>query len=101
MQHVIGGVTVTEDDIRQAIEILKADKSTNVKQPFKAKNHPLAQAEEGWYYKFADEEVAHYPDVQVPAGNPHEHAAHVKTVSAAPAGAGPARRRNLSPARCV
>lgn len=30
MQHVIGGVTVTDDDIRRAIEILQADKSANV-----------------------------------------------------------------------
>jgi hypothetical protein len=69
----VGGVPATKELITQAVDILEADHSTNVKLPLQRKDNPLWQMD---YHGIAKEYYGTHP--KLPAGTPKEHVAHVK-----------------------
>lgn len=71
----VGGVPVTHDEIHKAMEILHADKSTAVKQPLKAKGHPLAAMD---YHGVAKDELKAHPELKVEKGSKQAHVGQVK-----------------------
>jgi predicted restriction endonuclease len=64
----------TAEQVTQALGILKADHSTNVKQPLQRKGNPLWHMD---YHGIAKEYYSTHP--KLPPGSPKEHVAHVKT----------------------
>ncbi len=72
-------VPVTQEQVHQALSILEADHSTNVKQPLRHRDNPLWQAE---YLVIAAEWLSQHPEDKIPPGTPENHAAHVKTAFA-------------------
>jgi hypothetical protein len=69
----IGGVPATKELVTQAVGILEADHSTNVKLPLQRKGNPLWQMD---YHGIAKEYYGTHP--KLPPGTPKEHVAHVK-----------------------
>jgi predicted restriction endonuclease len=70
----VGGVPATTQQITQAVDILEADHSTNVKQPLQRKGNPLWQMD---YHGIAKKHYSTHP--KLPPGTSKEHIAHVKT----------------------
>lgn len=71
----VGGIAVTKEEIHQALEILNSDKSTAVKQPLKAKGHPLAAMD---YHGVSKEVLAKHPELKVSKGSKQAHVGQVK-----------------------
>jgi hypothetical protein len=71
----IGGIPVTKDEIHHAISVLNSKQSTNVKGPLKVAGNPLWQMD---YDKVSKEELAKYPELQVPTGTKAKHVGKVK-----------------------
>lgn len=72
------GVTLTGRQVQEAVALLSADKSTNVIHCLRKAGHPLAAGAEGWYYPFAREEQAAYPECKFEPGTRKKHRGHVK-----------------------
>ena len=69
----VGGVTVTRDLVAEAIGLLEADGSTQVKLPLRRNDNPLWQMN---YHGIADSYHGKHP--KLPKGTPKEHVGHVK-----------------------
>jgi hypothetical protein len=76
--HVIGGVTLTLADVRQALNILRSAPGIMVRQPLARAGHPLAGAESGWYHPFAKQEIADFPEIAIDPQTHRKPAGHVK-----------------------
>lgn len=75
---VIGGVSLTLEQVAAAVKILRAAGSTAVRQPLAKAGHPLAAAQKGWYHPFAKEEIRKFPECAVDSGTRQKHEGHVK-----------------------
>lgn len=71
----IGGVPSSKDEIHHALQLLHANKSTQVKQPLKAAGHPLQHMD---YHGVSTAEIAKYPELKVSKGSKQEHVGQVK-----------------------
>lgn len=73
----VGGVELTEPELREAIEILKSRAGgIMVRQPLAG--HKLAQAEKGWYHPFSREEIRLYPELKIDPATHKKPAGHVR-----------------------
>jgi len=69
----VGGVTATREQVTEAIDLLEADGSTQVKLPLSRKDNPLSQVD---YHGISDAYYDTHP--KLPKGTTKEHVGHVK-----------------------
>jgi hypothetical protein len=65
-QFTLGGVAMTADEARRALEALRATRGNQVLRAFKDAVHPLAEAGKTWYLAFADDVMDNYPELRAP-----------------------------------
>jgi hypothetical protein len=66
----LGGVQVTAADVRTAIDRLKAAKGNRVSPAWRG--HPLEKAEQGWYVRYAREELKRFRELRGRKGGHYE-----------------------------
>lgn len=64
--YEVGGLQLTAAEVRDAAEALKGWKGNQVRRAFTATGHRLAGAGTQWYLDFAEEEIAQFPELNVP-----------------------------------
>ncbi len=62
----LGGLVLSETEIRAAADALKAAKGNRVLPAFKDAGHRLAAAGKTWYLAFADDVMESYPELRTP-----------------------------------
>lgn len=73
----IGGIELTEADLREAVEILKSKAGgIMVKQPLAGT--AFRAAEKGWYHPFSKEEIKLYPELEIDPQTHKKPAGHVR-----------------------
>jgi hypothetical protein len=75
----IAGVTLTEADMRQAIDVLKSKAGgIMVKQPLEKAGCKLQFAPQGWYHPFSEYERELYPELEIDPQTHKKPAGHVR-----------------------
>ena len=74
----IGGITLSVQDVQQAIVVLEQARGIMVAAPLERAEHPLAKAVKGWYHLFSAEERKQFPELEVDPQTHRKPAGHVK-----------------------
>jgi hypothetical protein len=77
----VGGMVLSAEQVRAAVDALKAAPGNRVLPAFANAGHPLAGAGKTWYLGFAAEVMRQYPETRVPRGGhyPGGHFGKVKS----------------------
>jgi hypothetical protein len=81
-RHELGGVVLSGEQVRAAIEALRAREGNRVLPVFQDAGHPLAAAGKTWYLEFARKVLAEHPECRTPKGG-HYPGGHFGKVKAA------------------
>lgn len=74
----IGGVSLSPQDVQQAIKVLEAARGIMVAAPLERAGHPLAKAAKAWYHPFSAEERKQFPALEIDPQTHKKPAGHVK-----------------------
>ena len=75
---VIGGVSLSAEQIAAAVKVLREAPGIMVAQPLAKAGHPLAGADKGWYHPFAKAEMKKFPGLVAAPGRYAKPAGNVK-----------------------
>ena len=74
----IHGVALTNEQVADAVKVLREAPGIMVGQPLEKAGHPLARAAKGWYHPFAREEMKKFPGLVAAPGSHAKPAGNVK-----------------------